>query len=372
MMSANTRDQTPHSALLTIDLGALASNYRLLARKAGKAECGAAIKGDAYGIGVTQASKTLWAAGCRTFFVARPAEGEELRAILPRAVIYVLDGLHAGAAKYYLKHDLRPALASLAEVREWAKEGRSRPCALHVDTGINRLGLPVDDLVQLSQESAVNYKLNMALLMSHLACSDKANHPMNRQQLARFQKLRTHYPQLTTSLANSSGIFLGKDYAFDLVRPGIALYGGNPLPGKPNPIKPVAQLDLRVLQVRDVKKGDTVGYSATWKAQRDSRIAILGAGYRDGIPRKLSSTKPTGPAQVWLAGGRCPIVGRVSMDMTCIDVTDRPRVRPGMYAEVFGKHIPVDEAAATASTISYELLTHLGSRYARQYKGSHT
>jgi alanine racemase len=192
---------------------------------------------------------------------------------------------------------------------------------------------------------------------------------MNRQQLERFRKMQDYYPHLSASLANSSGIFLGHDYAFDLVRPGVALYGGNPLPGKPNPMKTVAQLDLRVLQVRDVKKGETVGYSATWKAPRHSRIAIVGGGYRDGIPRKLSSTSPKGPGELWIAGGRCPIVGRVSMDVTCIDVTRRPNVRPGMYAEIFGKNIPVDEAAAMAGTISYELLTHLGSRYARRYKG---
>jgi alanine racemase len=176
-------------------------------------------------------------------------------------------------------------------------------------------------------------------------------------------------PHVPASLANSSGIYLGKSYAHDLVRPGVAIYGGNPLPGKNNPMKPVVTLEARVLQVRDVEKGDTVGYSATWKAPRDSRIAMLGAGYRDGIPRKLSSSAKNGPAQVAINGKRCPIVGRVSMDMMCVDVTDlrAGAVSKGSVAEIFGKHISVDEAAGWAGTISYELLTHLGSRYARVY-----
>lgn len=356
-------------AVLTIDLAALKANYATLAKMAGAAACGAAIKGSAYGIGVGPASKALWQAGCRHFFVARPIEGRELRRLLPNAEIYVLDGLYTGQSAYYLKWDLRPALITLDEAREWATAGRKKPCALHVDTGINRLGLSMADFHALTLDRAVMKKLNVSLLMSHLACSDDPSHAMNAKQRDRFKMVRAMLPNVPASLANSSGIYLGKSYAHDLVRPGVALYGGNPLPGKRNPMKPVATLQAQILQVRDVKKGETVGYSATWKAPRDSRIAMLGAGYRDGIPRKLSSRSKGDQAQVAINGKRCPIVGRVSMDMICVDVTDlKPAVvHKGTMAEIFGKHISVDEAAGWAGTISYELLTHLGSRYARVY-----
>jgi alanine racemase len=357
-------------ATLTIDLAALRSNYKLLARRAHGAECAAAIKGEAYGLGLEPVAKSLWAAGCRTFFVARPSEGEDLRRILPAAIIYVLDGLYPNASAYYVKHRLRPALASFEQARIWARDGKGEACAIHVDTGINRQGLSHDQLTMLAADAKLNYKLNAVTLMSHLACADDHRHKMNRQQLQRFTAARALYPHLQASLANSSGIFLGKDYHCDQVRPGIALYGGNPTPHKKNPMKPVATLRARAIQFRELKKGETVGYSASWTAPRDSRIALLAAGYRDGIPRKLSSSRDNGPAQVWFAGKRRAIIGRVSMDMMAIDITklNRSRIKPGDQAEIIGKNIEVDEAAGWAGTISYELLTHLGNRYARLYK----
>jgi alanine racemase len=361
-------EQTQSGAVLTIDLKALASNYRLLARRSGAAVCAAAIKGEAYGIGLEQSAKTLWNADCRDYFVARPQEGAILRKILPKAAIYILDGLYPDQAALYLKHSLVPCLGTTAQVKDWAANGKSRPCALHVDTGINRLGLSASEFTKVAGDTKLNYKLNIALLMSHFACSDDVNSAMNAMQLQRFKQAHALYPHLRASLANSSGIFLGRTYAFDMTRPGIALYGGNPTPHAKNPMKPVAHLHLRVLQVRTVPKGETVGYSATWQALRDSRIAVLAAGYRDGIPRKLSSSNANDPAQVWLGGKHCPIVGRVSMDMMCVDVTDAPRVRADDFAELFGKHISVDEVASWAGTISYELLTHLGNRYERVYK----
>jgi alanine racemase len=355
-------------AILRIDLAALRHNYKTLAAKSGT-DCGAAIKGEAYGIGMAEAGAALWQAGCRTFFVARPAEGEGLRKILPEAAIYVLDGLYPKSADYYVKYKLRPALASLAQAEDWARHGKTNPCALHVDTGINRVGFELREFLVLAENKSLNYKLNITLLMSHLACADSPKHPLNRMQLERFLYIKALYPHLPASLANSSGIYLGKAYAFDLVRPGVALYGGNPFLPRMNPVKPVVHLAAKVLQVRSARKGETVGYSATWKAARDSRIAVLAAGYRDGIPRKLSSSKPQGPAQVWLGNKRCPIIGRVSMDLMCVDVTAAKTVREGDEAELFGKHISVDEAAGWAGTISYEILTHLGNRYARIYSG---
>jgi alanine racemase len=357
-------------AVLSIDLGALCFNFRALAKKAGKSACSAAIKGDAYGLGLKPAAKALWAEGCRSFYVARPEEGAALREILPRAAISVLDGLYEGHASYYRKHQLVPALTTLAQLHDWAKDGKGQPCTLHVDTGINRAGLQPSEWLAFTGNDTLLRKLNIRMLMSHLACGDDKQSPMNQQQLDRFQALRNAVPHVAASFANSSGIFLGRAYHFDEVRPGVALYGGNPTPYQKNPMKPVATLEARILQVRAIQAGETVGYSATWQAQRPSRIAIIAAGYADGVARKLSSSKPNGPAQVYLGGQRCPIVGRVSMDMMTIDVTDvtERKLARSTHAELFGKNISVDEAAGWAGTISYELLTHLGKRYTRVYK----
>lgn len=362
-------------AVLTIDLVAVKENWRLLRARAGNAECGAAVKGNAYGLGIGPVARALWEAGCRTCFVARPKEGEELREILPEAVIYVLDGLFAGQAEFYAKRDLRPALISIAEAREWAAFGRAYgrklPCAIHADTGINRLGFSFSALDQLLDDHFIMQGLNVSLVMSHLACADDTAHPMNARQADAFRAVRAKFPGVAASLANSSGIFLGDRFTHDLVRPGIALYGGNPTPKVANPMHAVAILEGAVLQLRDVGQGGTVGYGATWQARRPSRIAILGAGYKDGVPRALSSREQAGPAQVFINGRRCPIIGRISMDMMAIDVTGLPdgSVTRGTRAEILGRTILIDEAAAWAGTISYELLTRLGSRYARLYTG---
>ena len=374
----DTMTPTPQDlagAVLTIDLVALKGNWRLLKQRAGVAECGAAVKGNAYGLGIEPVSRALWEAGCRSYFVARPKEGEELRAILPDAMIYVLDGLFTGQAEFYAKLNLRPALISIDEVREWAAFGRAYgrklPCALHVDTGINRLGFSLAAFAGLLEEKFLVEGLNVALLMSHLACADEPAHPLNAKQRDAFVAIRNKMPGVPASLANSSGIFLGDGFTHDLVRPGIALYGGNPTPGKTNPMRAVAHLEGTVLQVRSVAAGETVGYGATWQAKRDSHIAIIGAGYKDGVPRSLSSRKPDGPAEVFLGGRRCPIIGRISMDMMAADIGDLApeAVRRGTRAEILGDTILIDEAATHAGTISYELLTRLGSRYARLYTG---
>ena len=355
-----------HSAQVTVNLSALKANYQTLASAAPAAHVGVAIKGEAYGLGLEPCAKAFWAAGCRHFFVARPLEGAELRKVLASASIYVLDGFYVGQAEFYLRQNLIPALASPQEAAAWSAETKGAACAIHCDTGINRLGFTADEFVTLCADHELRKSLNIKLLISHLACSDEADHPLNLQQLHAFETMRKLLPDVPASFANSSGIFLGSHYHFDIVRAGVALYGGNPLPGKSNPMKTVVTLQARVLQTRLVSEGQTIGYSATWKAPHDTRIAILGAGYRDGIPRKLSSSRHDGPAQVFLGGKRCPIVGRVSMDMMAADVTNVD-VKVGDIAEIFGHHISVDEAAGFAGTISYELLTHLGNRYARTY-----
>ncbi len=360
-------------AVLTIDLVALKDNWRLLASRAGAAQCGAAVKGNAYGLGIEPVARALWEAGCRSFFVARPTEGGELRGLLPQATIYVLDGLFAGQAEYYAKLDLRPALISIEEAREWAGfgriYGRKLPCALHVDTGINRLGFSIGEFDSLRADAFTLEGLNIGLLMSHLACADEPAHPLNVQQSQAFAELRRALPGVPASLANSSGIFLEGGFTHDLVRPGIAIYGGNPTPGDANPMRAVAHLEGTVMQVREVAEGNTVGYGATWKAEHPARIAVLGAGYKDGVPRALSSKQNDGPAQVFLAGRRCPIIGRISMDMMAVDISGLPQgaAARGSRAEILGPNISIDEAAAWAGTISYELLTRLGSRYARLY-----
>ena len=359
-------------AVLSIDLSAIQKNWRYLNRHAGSAECGAAVKGNAYGLGVEPVGRALRDAGCRSFFVARPKEGEELRQVLPEAAIYVLDGLFPGQAEFYAQHNLLPALISIDEAREWAAfgrvYGRHLPCAIHVDTGINRLGFSMGEYAALLDDAEIMDSIHVSLLMSHLACAEEAQHALNARQRDAFAAARAKLPGVPASLANSAGIFLGKDYAHDLVRPGIAVYGGNPTPALANPMHAVALLEGTILQTRDVAAGETVGYSATWKAPRDVRIAVLGAGYKDGVPRALSSGSSNAPPQVFLGGMRCPIIGRISMDMMAIDVTDLATpVKRGDLAEILGPNILIDEAASWAGTISYELLTRLGSRYARLY-----
>jgi alanine racemase len=359
-------------AVLSIDLSAVQKNWRYLNSHAGSAECGAAVKGNAYGLGVEPVGRALWEAGCRSFFVARPKEGEELRRVLPEATIYVLDGLFPGQAEFYAQNNLLPALISIEEAREWAAfgrvYGRKLPCAIHVDTGINRLGFSMDEYAALLADAMTMSGLGVSLLMSHLACAEEVGHPLTLKQRDTFNAVRTKLPGVPASLANSSGIFLGKDYAHDLVRPGIAIYGGNPTPAVANPMQAVALLEGTILQTRNVHAGETVGYGATWQASRESRIAVLGAGYKDGVPRALSSGNSNTPPQIFLGNKRCPIIGRVSMDMMAIDVTDLPHtVKRGDRAEILGPNILIDEAAAWAGTISYELLTRLGSRYARLY-----
>jgi alanine racemase len=362
--------------LLHIDLAALRANYRQLAKAVQPAACGACIKSNAYGLGVRPVAEALWSAGCRTFFAALPAEGIELRKILPDAVIYILDGLFPRLAEIYLVHGLRPALGSLDEVKEWAEFSRTREvkakAALHLDTGLNRLGLSPGEVRHLAARRELLDAFEIALIVSHLACADEPAHEMNATQRQAFDLMRASLPEAPASLANSPGALIGQDFAYDLVRPGIGIYGGNPFSQRSNPMRPVVHLYAAILQVRDVKAGESVGYGATWTADRDSRIAIVAAGYGDGLPRSLSSPARGGPAHAFLGGQFAPIVGRISMDLLAIDVTDVPAsfARRGVRAELIGDHVTVDDMARWAGTIPYEILTSLGSRYSRLYSGA--
>ncbi len=313
----------------------------------------------------------LAAAGCTTFFVALPDEGIRLRAAVPDAVIYVLDGL-IGAADLYAEADLRPVLGTWPEIEAWLafrKDGGKTGAALHVDTGMNRLGLTLHEALELRRDERMLTALAPDLLISHLACADTPEHPMNARQLALFHEVRLQFPNIPASLANSAGVFLGPDFHFDLVRPGIALYGAVAVEGVTNPMRSVVTLEGRVLAVREADEGELVGYGATQHLKEPARIAILGVGYADGYHRLAGGSDEMPGAAAWVRGQRAPLVGRVSMDLIAIDVTHIPGVARGDWAELFGRHMPIDDVARHAGTIGYELLTGLGRRLQRRYVG---
>jgi len=358
-------------ALLTVDLDAVAENYRRLgaALRPG-AHCAGVVKADGYGCGAAAVAKRLFAAGCRVFFVARADEGFALKPHLPEAEVCVLDGLLPGLAVDYAEAGIVPVLNDPGQVEAWtsycyANEIRV-PVIIHVDTGMNRLGMSAEEALAIADEPGSLRAFTDVLMMSHLVASEEPSHPVNPRQLAAFRAVRARFPQAKASLANSSGVFLGADYHFDLVRPGHALYGGNPTPGKANPMHPVVQLLARVLQVREVDSPGTVGYGATARVGAGARIATIAVGYADGYLRSLSNR-----GEAWIGPHRVPVIGRVSMDMVTLDVSSVPpeACRAGDFAELIGPHIGVDDVAERAGTNGYEILTSLGPRYARSYLG---
>ncbi len=358
-------------AVLTIDLGALVANWRALGRRAMPAECAAVIKANAYGCGIEPVATALSRAGCKTFFVADLGEARRVRDIAPDAAVYVLNGLIPGSPAAYADIKARPVIGSMLELAEWdafcAAQNWHGGAALHVDTGMNRLGISANDAAALAPRiRAENHGIR--LLMSHFACADEPAHPLNERQMALFREVRMLYRGIPSSLSNSSGIFLSDKAHCDVVRPGVALYGVNPTPGHSNPMRPVVELKARISQLRSVPRGETVGYSGTWTARRASRIAIIGVGYADGFLRSSGSTDETPGGTAIVAGKRCKLAGRVSMDLTAIDVTDAPDVKRGDWMTLIGDELPLDEVAGAAGTIGYELLTGLGSRYHRVYR----
>jgi alanine racemase len=365
--------------VLTVDLGALAANWRLLRDRSQGSECAAVIKANAYGIGLEPAARALSRAGCATFFVAQLSEAARVRAVCRQATIYVLNGLLPGTASSYAAHRVRPVLGSRDEIEEWAglcrTAGEALPAAIHVDTGMNRLGLRLHEAMAL-KDDALLHDFELALVMSHFVSSEVWDDPLNGHQIAAFKAVRGAFLPVPASLCNSSGIFLPQKPYFNLVRPGYALYGGNPTPALPNPMQPVVRLEARVIQVREVPAGETVGYNGLWTARRTRRLATLSAGYADGYPRAASATDAkvqagaaTGAALV--AGWRCPFAGRVSMDLLSVDVTGLPldAVQRGDLVTLIGDELTIDDVGARAGTIGYEILTSLGSRYARTYVG---
>jgi alanine racemase len=361
------------TARITIDLSAIATNWRQLRDLSPGAETGAVVKADAYGMGAAPVAKALWEAGCKTFFVVFPQEGITLRAALPDARILVFAGLTSEAAPAFIAHTLTPMLNSETELRAWkaasVTAGRALPCGINFDTGMNRLGFRPREAAGLAADLE---GIEVVLVSSHLACADAPHHRMNRQQLQTFKEIAANFPGVRRSLANSPGILLGSEFHFDLTRPGIALHGGEAT-ASGNPMQPVACFEARILQVRSAHSGETVGYGAVQTLSRDSRIAICAAGYADGIRRSMSGSNMAGMVETgprgWVAGFSVPILGRVSMDLVALDVTELPHssAREGDWVEFFGPHVPLEEFAQCAGTIGYEALTGIGSRVARRY-----
>lgn len=341
-------------ATLTVDLNALAHNFHAL-RAATGVPVHPVVKADSYGLGAVACARRLLAEGANTLFVARAAEGVTLReAVGPAPVIYVLDGCVRGTAPALTQAGLRPILNHTDQLCDWQAAGGG-PCGLQIDTGMNRLGFRPEDAPEPFE--------GLALVMSHLACADDPAQPMNARQRDAFAAVAARYPGALRSFANSGGCFLGPDYAFDAVRPGICLYGGGP-EGRPDArLKPVATLTAQILQIRDVPAGESVGYSRGYVAATPRRIALCASGYADGVAR---SNSPLGA--VWLNGTLCPLLGRVSMDVIAIDVTEAEATL-GDTAELFGPNRSLDDAATAAGTIAYELLTSVTARVARCYVG---
>src|SRR5450432_2846767 len=360
--------------VLTVDLDAIVANWRKLEKTAVPAECAGVIKADAYGCGVEPVARALAAAGCKTFFVATLDEARAARAALPQATIYVLDGFFQTCGDAFAKINCKPVIGDLNELAEWdvfcRRSGWAGGAAIHVDTGMNRLGLT------LAEAQGIVPRINagdhgITLVMSHLACAESLNHPLNAKQLASFREIASLFSGVPSSLANSSGAFLGPSFQFDLVRPGAALYGINPTPEADNPMQSVVELKARIVQIRMIDKGDSVGYGGTWTARRPTRLAVVSVGYADGYFRAGSSNDGTRGAEVVVAGKRCPVVGRVSMDLIAVDITDLEKnaARRGHLVTLIGEGITVDELAHHFGTIGYEVLTSLRPRYARIYKG---
>jgi len=352
-----------NAPILTIDLDAIGRNWRALDVLSGKAETAAAVKADAYGCGLEPVARALWRAGCRTFFVATVDEGIQLRGALGKAGVFILNGISRDTADDARKHDLMPCLNAPHQVMAW-QAARGQACALQLDSGMGRLGFSPDDLDWLLDEDTGTLP-PATLILSHLACADETDNAQNDVQRSAFEanldRLQGAFPTARASLAATGGTLLGADYRYDLVRCGIGLYGGFPF----EDAEPVVTLTAPIIQIRNVPQGMEIGYGATWTAHRPSRIATLPLGYADGFHRTLSSA-----TSVWIEGRPAPLAGRVSMDLLTVDVTDFPDLNEKATVEIVGPNRSIDMLATDAGTIGYEMLTALGSRYERRYKGA--
>jgi alanine racemase len=364
---------------LTINHSAMCDNWRTLDAATPGARTASVVKANGYGLGLGEVGLSLAAAGCEVFFVATPDEGIRLRKVLKSREIFVFSGLSARNAPAYAESNLIPVINTFDDIAVWSEfwrlRGSRRPCALQIDTGMNRLGFSNADVDKIGRNDKILNSINIITILSHLACADDPDNAMNQQQLERFGEVSKLFKESELSLANSAGIGLGPQFHFNLVRPGIALYGGEFSSTPENSMNVVASAEARIVQVRQVKMGEVIGYGSAHKFTRDSKVALVAAGYGDGYMRAASGNgvplrdDHSGGGKGALAGHIVPVLGRISMDFTAFDVSDVPAqsVEDARYIELFGKTIILDEAARAAGTIGYELLTSLGQRYFRNH-----
>lgn len=358
-----TKDAVGH---LTINLNALRENYDILKNKAHGKEIAAAVKANAYGLGAIEITKALLKKGCKTFFVANPDEAIELRnSIKEDYTLYSFSGFNTHTLNTYIHHQISPILTDISQFALYKQNERLPSCALHFDTGMNRLGLTKEEFHEIKNNPELTYNIDIALILSHFSSADEPEKTESHKQYQRFKEITEHFPHIKNSLCNSSGIFLHNDYHFDLLRPGIALYGGNPVPLQQNPMSPVIELTAPIAKILTAKKGSTAGYNQTYKFEKDTELAIINIGYADGLPRTLSNN-----TSFYYKDYPCPVRGRISMDLTIIDISAIPKKNApiiGDHIEIIGKNNSLDTLAKNAGTISYEILTSLGQRYKRTY-----
>jgi alanine racemase len=369
-----TAEVSPSEAgtILTVDLSAIVTNWQTLRLICGDAECGAVVKADAYGLGLKPVVTALYEAGCKTFFVAHPFEGRAARAVAPDATIFVLNGMRPDTALLYADFNLAPVLCSVPEIEDWGQycavtgrrtaEGGLLPTAFRFETGLNQLGLKPYDL-----EHGINlsYLFDIRLVMTELASAKHA--ATITKQIEKFEIMRAKLPNARASIAHSGAIFLEANPLYDVVRPGYALYGGNPVPGRPNPMKPVVRLESQVIQVRILEPGERVGEDQGWIARGPRRISTINAGFADGIPQNLTRTKNGAGGVAIVQGKRCPYIGGVGMDLVAVDTSDSGYVERGEIVEMIGPSITIDDFAEAAGITGYEALTRLGPRCHRRY-----
>lgn len=361
------------TGVVRVNLDAIAANWTALAQRVAPARCGGVVKADAYGLGAARVIPALVRAGCETFFIATPNEAEIARELAPLARIFALDGLAGSNGETFANLGVMPVLSTLDDIARWSALGLKRntkqAAALHIDTGLNRLGLSARDVRRIAGDGTLLAGIDVTLIMSHLASADNPADTKNREQLLAFETLTALFPGVPRSLAASDGLMLGPAYHFDLVRPGYALYGGQASQANPAPVRAAVNVFARILAINDVPRGETVGYSATWRATRPSRIATISAGYADGIPRSASGPDGRPGGYIMIGDTLAPIVGRVSMDLITVDVTDVPAgvARAGEFAKLIGDGLSIEDAGYSAGTIGYEILTRLGQRFQRSY-----
>ncbi|MDB2432318.1 alanine racemase [Alphaproteobacteria bacterium] len=358
-------------AELSVDLAALAANYKTMQENAGQAETSAVVKADGYGLGMAHIAPALAKAGCKTFWVAQLNEAITLRALLPDAVIYVLNGVPSGTAAQFEAHDLRPCLITLAQVQEWqshCRAGKPLPACLFIDSGFNRLGFGEIEIAELIATPDIFEGWELSLIASHLACADEPKNPMNGTQLERFRSALAVLPDAPASLANSGGTMLGPDYHFDMIRTGTMLYGCSATAREEDALQPIAGLRAPLLQIRQLSAGDTIGYGATFTASGEMTIGVASLGYGDGLSRYFGNQSPS-PIRFTIGDQPVSLLGRISMDSLAVDLTNLAALPSvGDMVEIFGHDNPIDRLAHQGNTISYELLTSLGNRYNRIYK----